>query len=263
MRATLLLIAVLGWVAPAGAGQYRLSNGWPSGIGAQFIAMSQRDVPLCKAVTRALVTRGDLSTPFMCETPLAERSAGELARLAWSPLPKHRLAEIAGRLEVLSRHAYGRSAPVGESGALANGINRGIEAGELTISIAKVPNLEHRGEITVLRYQRSRCTNDNWLDAGRIEFFRSDTADLSRLEKIRGLGVPSDAFVFRGELNFYAATVRQFEDSSQHKLAKPQAAIYIFKMYDKAHYVAACRLLYWESDLTPRSKGRAKARPSP
>ena len=263
MRATLLLIAALGWVAPAVAGQYRLSNGWPSGIGAQFMSMSQSDVPLCEAVEHALLARGDLPTPFMCETPLVESGTSELARPAWFPLSEHRLAETAERLEALSRQAYGRRAPADESGALAKGIERRIEAGEVTINIAKVPNLEHRGEITVLRYQRGRCTKDNWLDAGRIEFFRSDTADLSQLEKIRGPSAPSDAFVFRGELYFYAATIRQFDDSSRHKLAKPQSAIYISKMYDETHYVAACRLLYWESDLTPRSKGRAKARPSP
>ena len=262
MRAALFAIAALGWAAHAGAGQYKLSGEWPTGVGTQTAVMSQDNAPLCRAVERALSTSGDRSAPLTCQTPLATVSGGDLTGLKWTALPKDRMAPVAERLESLRRSAASRHGSAITSNALSAGIKRDIAAGELVISIAKIPARERSAGTVLVRYQRGRCTKKNWRNAGRIEFFSSDTEDLSRLVKIRGLGAPNDAFLFRKKLYFYAATKRAFDDTSGDKLARSQPAIYIFGMYDAANYVPACRLLYWENGLTRPSKERAGARPS-
>jgi hypothetical protein len=146
----------------------------------------------------------------------------------------------------LLEKTHGRAAPWVDSEQFIAAASKRIETGELTISRARVPVGPDGTEILVVRYQRRGCEKKVSMNWGRVEFFKAESEELTKLERIEGMGSPTDIFLFRGRAYFESASYRDFDDTFRHRLKRAQPLLYIHRMFERNH-MRVCRLLYWDT----------------
>jgi uncharacterized protein len=222
------------------AGHYKISRSWPTGIHRDLNRMSEADAPLCRAFETALATLGTLPGPLVCERHLPSRQG--FSRPEWTALREDQLLPMAQHLEQLIN---GERAQV-ESDAFIAGTNKRIETGELSIGHATVPVGVDGKMVELLRFQKYGCRKEHLDQFGRVDFFEIIAGDPTEYRLIRGLGSPSDVFVFRAQAFFDSSGYRDRDDSFNRQLKRPQPLINVHRLDDDTRHVRVCRLLYWE-----------------
>src|SRR2546426_2737870 len=252
---------VLGAV-PCEAGQYEGSNVYPTGIHEQLFTMSPEERKLAAAFQRALAHLGDLPDPLVCERPLDPQGT-EITRPQWKVLDALVNFEVLKLTVHLRQQQYNRNWAY--TPQVEKNLRDAIANGSLQLSTTAAPILPNGQVAQLLRVQYSPCTPQEIRANANVTFFIVNGGDMTKLQIIKGLGRPTDVFLYRGQAYFDSHSYRDFDNSFQIRLPKPQSEIYVHSMsaHDRDYYVRRARLLYWDEELTkvlrqPRKKPEEK-----
>jgi hypothetical protein len=235
------------------AGEYRVTDAWPSGHGESFVQMSDDNRPICFAVKNAIGSNGRVDGPLRCGNDDFDTSS-MLARPKWVNIDASGLLQTAIKLEIMSDESVGRSSPWPHSAVFAAQADAGILAHTLTIAKATVvlsgwtdkgvKRTSADDKLTIVRYERWGCSENINTSAPRILYFVANNPDLSDLRIIKGLPLPADVFIFNG-LAYFTSRSSRFVDAHWKPLSRehPELSVHM-PSSDGQYFAEICNLLY-------------------
>jgi hypothetical protein len=237
------------------AGEYRVTDAWPSGWHESFARMQPNNKSICIAVKKATEADGLPRSPVSCQNPAFYRSSA-LKRPDWSPVDGTRVLSLAKTLERLFADSLHWTTYPSEKPEFLEGMAQRLRAHALTLSTTQVTLAGHNEYATltapgdkssrILRYERWGCSESPKISGPRVLFFIVEGQDFASLKLLDGGGdSPDDLFLFDGRAYFSSLSERTV-DSHWRNLQQPQPELHVLAPYNENNFVQICNLLYWD-----------------
>jgi hypothetical protein len=237
------------------AGEYKVTDAWPSGHGESFVQMLDDNRPICFSVKNAIGANGTVDSPLRCGNSDFDTSS-TLERPKWVNIDASGLLQTAIKLETMSVESVGGSSPWPHSAAFAAQANAGILAHTLTIAKATVvlsgwttkgvKRTSDDDKSTIVRYERWGCGENINTSGPRILYFVANNPDLSDLRIMKGLPLPADVFIFNG-LAYFTSRSTRFVDAHWKPLSREQPELNVHIVSSGEYFAQICNLLYWDT----------------
>jgi hypothetical protein len=242
---TFVVVTAAVMSSPAVAGEYRVSNQWPTGIHDNTTQMRREDEPLCSAVANAIGTLGDLREPIACRQSIP--SAEGIAEVKWEAIEVADPLSLVKNMYRLIMGEYRRDVDWLDDAKWETDARQRLANGKLKTEVAVVNGLLLSGAARLVRFTHLRCDPKDPifpLDHGS-DLFVAEGESFEHLRHLRGLGHIESGFSFHGRTFLYGHSKRDFDDTFQNKLPQSQPELFVYKMYDDTHWIPVCRLLFW------------------
>jgi len=231
--------------SPAVAGEYSVSNQWPTGIHDHTTQMRREDEPLCNAVANAIGTLGDIREPIACRQSIP--SAKGISEVKWQAIEVADPLSLVKKMYRIIMSEYRQEVDRLDDAKWETDTRQRLANGELKIEVAMVAGFLPSGSARLVRFTHLSCGPKSPIfpTAHGSDLFVAEGENFERLRHLRGLGSIESGFSFHGRAFLYGHSKRDFDDTFQNKLPQSQPVLYVYKMYDDTYWVSVCRLLFW------------------
>ena len=225
--------------SPASGGEYRLSNGWPTGIHAHIYSMPEEQKADCKRIEQALNLKS-FDKPALCH--IARNSTNEqIRKIDWTPLDEDRVLKFAKLDEQLSRKSQGHE--FNWTAEREKFYKDKMAKGQLSASVANIPFFENSTDVKIVKISFGICHDDT--ESYHERYLYSFDGDHFNL--VSKTFNSNEVFLFNNQTYIVSHTTRSRDDSFEYKLTPPQKIIFINKptLYG-GHSRKHCRFIFWD-----------------
>ncbi len=261
-KASIGILAVL-MASNVCAGEYRLSKGWPIGIGARIFTMPPGQEKECQRLASEALRLSNATEPLKCG--LLEATGVPQLRPNWSRVEGDKAFILYEKLQTLYETRTGPNLPRSPwTEQQRQALRNAIANGDTVVESCRVPLYGDGQEVTLIRrvgyvtqHQPEHCNNaPDWMLNSVMWGRIADNGDVGLLS---GLGRASEAFLWTGRVYLISYSTRDFDDSFRYRLKPPQPEIYVHVMRRGQHpgeniYMPQCRFLYWDRRAHPSKK---------
>lgn len=221
------------------AGEYKLSNGWPTGIHAHIYSLPEEQKADCRKIGQALNLKS-FNKPAMCR--VARNSSSEQIRtIEWTPLSENDVLSFAKLNYELSRKNSGNE--YSWTAEREKFHKDKLAAGKLLAFSADIPLFEKSRDIKVVKVTSGICNDDteNYYES----YLYSHDGDHFKL--ISRTFNANEIFILNNETYIVSHTERKHDDSFEYTLNPPQKIIFINKpALHSGHSRKYCRFIFWD-----------------
>lgn len=218
---SLIIILVSLYVTEVYAGEYIASKGWPTGIRTHIYTLPEEGYTKCKSLGELLNISSRVDKPYTCGALSGEISS-DIIVPAWEKATN----KINSILYSFSKADF--------------------ESKNMITNQTSVYDT-NRKKITLYKQNSSQCKDkNNDHSRGRFAFLNNNG---NTIHELRGLGIPSDIFLYKDKTYLISYSERDWDDSFKYKLSSPQSVIYLHELYRRSEqsqlrHIISCRFLY-------------------
>lgn len=235
----MLIFLTLLYHGTAFAGEYKLSNGWPTGIHAHIYSLPEEQKADCRKIGQALNLKS-FNKPVMCRVT-RNSSSEQIRTVEWAPLSEDDVLSFAKLNYEFSRKNSGNE--FSWTAEREKFHKDKLAAGNLLAFSADIPLFDKSRDVKVVKVTSGTCNDDTEKYYESYLYLEED----QQYAQIREVFYANEIFFLNDQAYMISHTTRHKDDSFQYRLDPPQKIIFISKPARQSSYSRKyCRFIFWD-----------------